>query len=308
VCTNFLAATKRYTPILSAFFIGYVITVFSAVRLNDHGLEGLLAGFLCGHVALLVILSAAIYRSHASDDYLSWQLFERRYTYPSLILVGVLFNFGVWLDKFMFWFSFTGQDVIGPLRASVIYDIPVFISYLCVIPGMAVFLLRLETDFVPRYAAFYAAIRNGGTLAQIRSTRDLMVRSARTALYEILKIQTIVALLIFGFGDVLLSSLGISSLYLPLLHVDVVATSLQVLFLGVLNIFFYLDRRRVVLGLTSLFVLLNGLLTWATLEAGPDTFGYGFAGALLIVVLLSVHVLNSTLENLEYETYMLQGS
>ena len=68
---------------------------------------------------------------------------------PSLVAVGLLYNLGIWADKFMFWFfPPTSQPIIGALRASLIYDLPVFLSYLSIIPGMAVFLVRIETDFV----------------------------------------------------------------------------------------------------------------------------------------------------------------
>ncbi|MFX7858454.1 exopolysaccharide Pel transporter PelG, partial [Acinetobacter baumannii] len=76
-------------------------------------------------------------------------------------------------------------------------------------------------------------------------------------------------LVLFAVGASVLRVLQISELYLPLLYVDTIAASLQVVFLGVLNIFFYLDRRRVVLGLTAAFVVLNGVLTWITLQLGP---------------------------------------
>lgn len=308
ICIIFLASIKRYSIILFAFFIGYAITVAVAVSLNRYGLEGLMAGFVAGHAVLLACMTAVMHRDHTSGhrQYMAFEVFDRRYAYPSLVMVGLLFNLGVWLDKFMFWFSETGSDVIGPLRASVIYDLPVFISYLCIIPGMAVFLLRLETDFADSYNGYYAAVRNGGTLSHIREMRNEMVRSARAGLYDILKIQAVVTLLIFAFGDKLLEAVGISSLYLPLLQIDVVAASLQVLFLGCLNIFLYLDRRSIVLGLTVLFAGLNGVLTWATLEIGPNAYGYGFAGALVVVVFLAVFVLNRSFERLEYETYMLQ--
>lgn len=93
---------------------------------------------------------------------------------------------------------------------------------------------------------------------------------------------------------------------MPLLYVDTLAASLQVVFLGVLNIFFYLDRRRVVMVLTGAFVVLNGILTWVTLQLGPAWYGYGFAVALLLVVMASLTILDRKLDRLEYETFMLQ--
>jgi len=68
----------------------------------------------------------------------------------------------------MFWyFPDTSEPIIGPLRASVIYDLPVFMAYLSVIPGMAVFLVRIETDFAEFYERFYDAVRTGGSLEYI---------------------------------------------------------------------------------------------------------------------------------------------
>ena len=100
--------------------------------------------------------------------------------------------------------------------------------------------------------------------------------------------------------------IGISVLYLPLLHIDVISASLQVLFLGILNIFFYLDRRWTVLALTAAMVVANGVFTWGTLMLGPNTYGYGFALALLVVVVVAMQLLDRRLDALEYETYMLQ--
>jgi uncharacterized membrane protein len=55
----------------------------------------------------------------------------------------------------MFWdYPPTGQAIVGPLNASVIYVLPIFLAYLSIIPGMAVFLLRLETDCVDHYDDF----------------------------------------------------------------------------------------------------------------------------------------------------------
>ena len=172
---------------------------------------------------------------------------------------------------------------------------------------MATFLVRIEADFVEFYDAFYNAVRTGATLRHINDMRDMMVGSVRTGLYEIIKIQAVVLLLIVGFGQVLLEALHISALYMPLLIVDVIATSLQVLLLGLLNVFFYLDGRRDVSQLTAGFVVLNGIFTGITLWLGPNWYGYGFAVALLVVVMAAVKMLDRKFASLEYETYMLRA-
>jgi uncharacterized membrane protein len=126
---------------------------------------------------------------------------QRSMLYPSLMAIGLLYNLGIWADKFMFWyFPPTSEAIIGGLRASLIYDLPVFLSYLSIIPGMAVFLVRIETDFVEYYDKFYDAVRSGGSLEYIESMRDEMVYSIQQGLGEIAKIQTLAVLVTFVAG------------------------------------------------------------------------------------------------------------
>ncbi|MDQ0139803.1 exopolysaccharide Pel transporter PelG [Cupriavidus necator] len=307
IAAIFLSSMKQYKAIVWTFLLGYAISVVAALALRRFGMEGLLGGFAAGQLCLLTGMVTLIYRNYTSRQFVSFEVFQRRYAYPSLVAIGLLYNLGIWVDKFMFWYApSTGQQVIGPLHASIIYDIPVFLAYLAIIPGMAVFLVRIETDFVEYYDAFYDAVRGGSSLEHIEDMRNTMVQTIRLGLYEIVKVQAIAALLLFAVGVWVLRLLGISELYLPLLYVDVIGASLQVVLLGVLNIYFYLDRRREVLLLTALFVVLNFALTLVTLQLGPAWYGYGFAVSLLVVVALALAMLDYKLERLEYETYMLQ--
>jgi uncharacterized membrane protein len=307
IATIFLSGMKHYKEIVWLYFVGYALTVVSALVLRPLGLEGLLAGFVIGHAALLLGMLSLILRNYTAERFISFEYFDREKIYPTLMAIGVLYNLGVWVDKFMFWYyPATSQTVIGPLRASLIYDLPVFLAYLSIIPGMAIFLVRLETDFVEYYDAFYDAVRSGGSLEMIEEFRNGMVQTVKLGVYEIVKIQAIAALFIMVAGGAILEWLGISTLYLGLLHVDVVAAGLQVVFLGILNVFFYLDRRRTVLALTAAFVVLNFALTAWTMALGPPFYGYGFAAALLLVTMAGAWRLSRTLARLEYETFMLQ--
>jgi len=307
IATIFLSGMKQYRAIVWLYLLGYALTIAAALLLRRFRLEGLMAGFVIGQALLLMGMLALILRNFPADRFMSFEFFDKRLRYPALMWIGLFYNLGVWADKFLFWFTAdTSQQVIGALRASVIYDLPIFLAYLSIIPGMAIFLLRMETDFVEYYDEFYQAVRSGGSLETIEQFRNGMVDTVRLGLLEIIKIQTIAALLLIVVGEHLLRWLGISPLYLPLLYVDVIAAGLQVVLLGVLNVFFYLDQRRIVLGLCGAFVLLNVGLTALSLRLGPAFYGYGFALALLLVVLAGFFLLSRKFDVLEYETFMLQ--
>ena len=308
IATVFLTGMKHYKAIVVIFFLGYSATLFLALGFRYlYDMEGLLLGFVLGHFMLLAGMIWLIYRNYHSDRLIAFDIWKKDQMYRSLMATGFFFNLGVWVDKLMFWYyPLTSQEVIGPLRASVIYDIPIFFSYLTVIPGMAVFLVRIETDFVEYYIKFYDAVREGATLEYIERMRNHMVYYVQRGLFDIAKIQAITVLVIFLVGEQVLEWLGISTLYLPLLFIDVVGAGLQVVLLGILNVLFYLDQRKSVVWLTGTLLVANVVFTAISLQLGPAWFGYGFALAMLVCVLAGTWLLSRKLESLEYDTFMMR--
>ena len=302
----FLSGMKAYNRILLTMLVGYAVMIGSGFVLRDYNLEGLLLALLIGHASLVFMFLYEILREYPAERLVSFDFLDRRQVFLSLLFTGFAYNAGVWVDKFIFWFNpATSQEVIGPLRMSLIYDLPIFLAYLAVIPGMAVFLVRIETDFAEAYERLYNAIRGGETLGHIYYLKDQMLLTIRQGLFEILKVQGITIVLLFLWAADILAWLGISHHYLPLFYVNLVGVSIQVLLMALLNVFFYLDKRRIVLELTVLFLLLNALLTMLSQALGPSFFGYGFAVSLLITALTGLLQLSRSLDTLEYETFML---
>lgn len=307
VATVFMSGLKFYKTIVALYGGGYTLSVMLAFLLRPWGLEGLMAGYIGGQFLMMIGMILIIVRSFPATQFIAFDCFKKGAMYVSLIWVGALFNLGVWIDKIVFWiFPDTSQNVIGPLRASVIYDLPVFLAYLSIIPGMAVFLVRFETDFVEWYDRFYNAVRKGGSLEEIAQHRDGMVGAIRQGLFEIIKVQTLSVLIMVVFAPTIFRKLQISELYLPLFYVQAVSASLQVALLAMMNVFFYLDKRAVVLLLVSSLTVLNLLFTVTTLYLGASFYGYGFALALLSTLVLALVLLERKLSRLEYETFMLQ--
>ena len=303
----FLSGMKAYNRILLVMLGGYACMIASAYFLRMVGMEGLLLALLIGHAVLLFVFLFDILREYPADRLIAFDFLDRGKVFISLLLTGLFYNLGIWIDKFIFWLNpGTSEQVIGPLRASMLYDLPIFLAYLAIIPGMAVFLVRIETDFAEWYDRLFTAIRGGETLQHIRQLKNEMTLSIRQGLQEICKVQGLTVLLLFLFAPALLDRLDISSHYLPLFYVDLVGVSIQVVFMALLNVFFYLDKRALALELCALFVLLNALLTLITLQLGPSFFGYGFTVSLMICALVGLFRLSSALDSLEYDTFMLE--
>ncbi|PTR17700.1 MULTISPECIES: exopolysaccharide Pel transporter PelG [unclassified Nitrosospira] len=302
-----LSGLKAYAEILLAFLVGYGFTVLAAMQLGEFGLEGLLSGFILGHAILLFMLVVVVFRSYSSEKLIAFDFLRRGQVFPSLAITGVLYNLAIWSDKFIFWFNpLTSVEIIAPLRGSPIYDIPIFLAYLSIIPGMAVFLLRMETDFVEQYTKFYAAINGGAPLKRILQIYEEMIVTIRRGFLEIFKVQGMTVVILLAVGDQLLAWVGISPFYRVLLNIDLVAVGVQVLLLAVLNILFYFDYRKDALYLCLLCVTSNILFTLLSQYLGPAFYGYGFALSVVLTTLVGMTIVSKRLSRLVYETFMLR--
>lgn len=301
----FVAGLKRFALILYAFAAGYGATLLCAVLLLPWGLSGLLGGLLLGHAVLLFTMLGVVIPDYPVDGAVRFDFLQRRRIFPSLILVGLFYNAGIWVDKLIFWVApSTSEAVIGPLRSSLIYDLPIFLAYLSIIPGMAVFLLRIETDFAEAYDGFFTAVRGSASLPEIERLGDAMVIAVREGLYQIVRVQGVTVLLLYLAGPLIVGWLGLSADYVHLYYIDLIGVAAQVLMLAMLNVLFYLDKLMDALWLTLLLLVSNAGLTLASIALGPAWYGYGFGVSMTLTAFVGVLLLMRELEYIEFRTFM----
>lgn len=304
VLTIMSTSLKDYKSLVAWYFLAYLFVVVAGLLLGSRwGLDGYLLAFAGGQCVLLVGLGVLVIRQF--PGYLHWPELRTNRLFWSLSIVGAAFNLAIWADKFLFWFSpATSGEVIGPLRASPIYDVPIFLSYLFIVPGLAVFLFRLETDFVEAYDAFNRAIVEGGSYTELKVAKIAMIIATRRGLLDIAKIQGTTVLLIFTFTHQLLHLLGYPQSYARIFQFDVIGVSLQLLLMSLLNVYFYLDLRARGVLLTLMFLFGNLLFTWLSLRAGPFFYGLGFLSALFISDLVGLYLLAIDIEKIDYLTFV----
>ena len=222
---------------------------------------------------------------------------------PRLFAVGTVLYLGIWADKFLFWsHPDTARAVIGALNASPIYDWPIFVAYLWLMPGMAAFLIHVETESGPRCRAYYDAwgvARPGRRWNRLRAP---LAESVRAMVAAITHAQGIATVLAFVAAPGLLRVLGLPPLHLGLLYVDVVAAGLQVLLVALFSVLFYLDKVNAALKGGAVFLVANTAFTALSLELGAPFYGYGYALALGIAV--TCVALERKFARLEFEAYL----
>jgi uncharacterized membrane protein len=312
---NILAASlKLYKHVIIFYLLGYMAIYVCSIFFREYELIGLLVSFIIGNSVLFMLLFLGIIYYYPSFNknnkkFIRFDMFKQNYGkfYWKLAWSGMFYNIAIWIDKVIFWFTpIVGYMVIDKLHASMVYDFPIFLAYLSIIPGMAIFFFRLEVDFAKAYDDFYRAINKHGTLRQIKRHKQSMIDAVKRSIQEILFIQGIFNIFLFLSAERLFELLLLPKLYLPLFYVDVIGVQLQLGFMSILAYLYYLDRQKEAFYYTLFFVLINALLTWISIQLGPYFYGYGYSVTLLILFVASIHTLNKILQELDYETFMLQ--
>ncbi len=306
IATSLFTALKSYNFIVYSFILGYAVTILMVGFLGHFGLNLLMFAFFVGQTIIFIFMVSAIIYNYPSDKIISFDFLKKKNIYISLIFTGFFYNLGIWADKFVFWFSpITGNTVFAHLRASAVYDAPIFLAYLSIVPGMAVFFLKLEGEFAGYYEEYYRAVIEGKTIEEIYDAGNKMISSARGVFFDVMRIQAIADIILILFmNDPVFKLFGISLVYIPLFHILLVGTMLQLLFIVAIGFLFYFDKRNASLFSSMVFFLLNLTLSIITVNMGPYYYGYGYAVSLLISIIISVIFIRRFLNEIHYYTYM----
>ncbi len=304
---NVLASgLKKYKSVVFSYFVTYSLITAMAYFFGKN-IVLLLLSFFIGNFILFAFLSILIVREFPSKRLLSFKMFNINDFYWRLAAAGFFYNLGVWIDKIVFWYHpLTGYYVIGNLRASIVYDLPIFLAYLLIMPGMALFFFRLEVNFTKSFQGFYSSISEGKPLSVIEEYKKGMGKNIKMMIREIFLIQTLINVFVYFSAPYIFEKLNIPNLYLDLFYILLVGATLQLLFMSLMALLFYIDKRVEALFLSVLFFLSNAFLSYLSIDLGPEYFGYGYAFSLLIVFLVSLLVVRDKFSRIDYETFMLQ--
>lgn len=303
----FLSAAQNYWLVSRGFLVGLAISLPAAFFLGRfHGLPGYFAGFVAGQAVILVSLVGALLREFGYWEPMDHNWLSYFKIHPRLAGVGFFYNVGIWTDKFQFWVSAEGEWLDPRLRYAPIYDTPMFVSYMTVLPALVYFFLLVETDFFEKYQAYFVAIQKQEGLSALERRRRAIVESLRFSLKRVVTVQGIVTLLSILAAPWIIMMFRLDPMHLSVLRLGIYSAFIQCGALILLNILLYFDHQAEALKIAGVFCLLNAVFTEFTLRAGLLAYGYGYGIACLISLALAIYYANERLRLLHYWTFVRQ--
>lgn len=306
-----LAGTVRdYAGVTLAFVIGLLVSVAGAVSaaILDAGAQGLLWGFntgLCVTLFWLMSRVLATFPHEVLNPIAGLQDLLRSIRHYWVIALGALAaNAAIWTDKWLMWISPIGETVQGGFVHAPLYDSAMFVACLVIIPALSLFVVHLETDFFESYQRYYANIRRHATLDRIEEGRKDLAQVTLDALFHIILVQVGLCAVVVLLAPVIVDALNLQYRQISILRFGAMSAFFQFIFLACSAVLLFFDRRWPYLWLQLLFLVLNAALTWASIKMGWRFHGLGFLAAALISSIAAYFLMERTLANLNYLTFI----
>lgn len=303
----YISAARNYMWIVWSFVIGACLSILLAWLLGKPmGLDGYLLGFCVGQFVCFVMLTYQIFKEFGYEASYDFGFIEYFKTHPYLACVGFFYFSGIWIDKIIIWFSPYGDTITKGIRVSFDYDTPMFLAYLTVIPSMAFFLVRMETSFVQKYHSYYTAVRERGSLFDIKERQKAMMKNLSGSFQEYAISQGILTGIIILFLYEITLFFNLNTAQIGILRISLLGSFLLMGFVMLLNITFYFDFQKDAFYTCLILFVTNSLFTFMTVHIGFESLGFGYGLSTFITTAVAFFVLNRKLKNLNYWTFMKQ--
>lgn len=305
----YLSALKDYMRIVRSFSIGVAVSVAAGwILLRYVPIDATTGALLAMDIGFLTILLMSnrhfeqVFPRRDSRLLFSFMTYFKKY--PSLFFIGSLLYAGIYVHSFVFWLSDKGVVIADQFRFAPSYDLPVFYAFLSVIPTLVTFIVSVETEFYERFQTYYKHVLEGGTYVQIDAAKKDMQRTLMQEISFLMEVQLIFTIVSIAIGMQLLPRMGFTMSQIDSFNILVLAYYLFIIMFVILLLLMYFDDRKGVVTISFMFVLMNILFTYWTLQDEYDGLGMFYASIIgLVVVLIR---LMYVLRNIDYFTFCSQ--
>jgi uncharacterized membrane protein len=305
---------KDYAGVSGAFLAGVLLASGTALVLarNELDLDGMMWTITVGNMTTTLWLAARIlfaFPSFATDVCIGAKRIWRGFLQFPLLAIGAAIGaLGVWADKWVIWSSSLGQTITAGLVYAPTYDSAMFASFLVIVPALAAFVVHVETELYALFSRFLSRLHNHGTLDEIESAAENLGMTIRSSMLHLFLVQAAITACTILALPLIVDTLGMQFRQIPIMRLGVLGSLFQLLFLLCCSVLLFINRQKAYCVLQVLFLALNGLLTWAFLQLGPDFNGMGYFAAAMICGVVAYFWLDRTLRELVYLIFASAGS
>ncbi len=288
----FISLLKKYFKIFIVYCAGMALAFGSITLLaKSLSVSGVMLGFAGGHFLIVVCLYILAFKEYRPGGFTVKEHLPYFVRFKFLLFTGILYYWGMWIDKIVFWFTKGSPIAESFFKVFDVYDIPVYIANLTIIPGLIYFMIINETNFYRHLTEFLTKF-NKGIYQKLQKLKYKLIASLKKGLREQCVFQGIFTLTLILIAPMLVMADtekllvgGITNI--TVFRITLGATFFHLIFLTIIIFLFYLQRFRLAFFSTFCFFIINlcGSLLIA-LWGNENILGVSYLAAGLISCLL----------------------
>jgi polysaccharide biosynthesis protein PelG len=301
----FFSAIKNYQYLTLAFFVGILIATLCTIFLAfPYGAVGMLIGFNVGVTFIIFSLFGVIFAEYPYRFRTPWTYFHYFRNYWDLALAGLLYNAGIWVDKWLMWFSPDSARSPLVVRTFPTYDTAMFVAFLTIIPIMSLFVFSMETNFFETYLTYFRNLRENSPYRILEEKQKSVLNKILENGRNFIVLQGCVSLLFILLAPSLFQVLKMSYLELGIFRLGVLGAFFNALVLFSMIFLSYFDSRENYLRISAILFFSNLFFSWISMEMGFVFYGYGYFFSMAFTFVISSFILINYTKSLTYQIFV----
>ncbi|WP_426958254.1 exopolysaccharide Pel transporter PelG [Muricoccus radiodurans] len=301
---TFLSVLKDHRLALGAVALGMGVAAVGAVAGKMLGAAAPLSAFTLGATVIVFVGGGRLLLEFPWVPTAWRATWNEARRFPDLAFIGLVSAAAPWADKWVMWLSPWAEVLPSGLHDFPDYDGAMFLAYLTMVPGIALFFVSVETEFFLLYRLYFDDLLGGASLSRIERSRRALVDGVVSSGVSLLLLQSLVAAVVILMGPALEALGVVSAAQYPIFRLGVLGALFHTLVLGLMIVLAYLDVRRSQLLVAGGFLLLNAAVPAVLLPMGEWLYGYGYFLASLGTALGAVAAVFVTLRRLNHHVFV----
>lgn len=218
---TYLSISKDYKRVSQLFTIGMLLTVLLSLvfchLLDMEGTYSSLLALTLGFFTIAALEYGQIRHFFQRNSGRYRKMLSYFLKYWQLLFINFLYVLGLYVHNFVFWSTDLGTTVANSFICAEPYDVATCVAMFTNIAASVIFISRIEMKFRFRYKAHTEAVI-GGRWMDIRTTQRRMFRQIADELFNLVRIQFIVSVIIYLIVVLLMPRLGYGGLVMEFYH------------------------------------------------------------------------------------------
>ncbi|QHE53634.1 exopolysaccharide Pel transporter PelG [Pontibacillus sp. HMF3514] len=304
----YVSALKDYIKIVRSFIVGVLIsTILILISVILFKFKTATAIFICLDVGFFIMVlqfSKTIRDYFPVNNQLYFHFLIYLEKHPYLFWGGYLFTIGLYSHLIMVWFTKYQVVIKDTFYIAPFYDVPVFFSYLTVLPSMILFMVSVETNFYKSHKLYYHRVIHGASLKDILNAKKKLFKVVSLELTFIAEIQLFVVITSIAIGVQFFPEIGMTPNQIHIFTVLTLGNLFFILMNTIVIMMLYFDAQKITFSCLALFSVSS--ITLVGVGIVHNIYGFPMFISSFLAFSLAFYLLRRILNNIDYNTYCTQ--